>query len=187
MLQVYFLNSKNFDRFITKKYPGSLDVLRMHVETKLRNRTHSRQGGCVPLLRHIVFKMTEELKPTVREIPPLRTSKLLPDGTVLFEHLVEAFKANKAELCRPVVPGAIYLREIMREKARTREQQRHEKLVEFKARRQRQSRRKVPSKARTMKELKAALERQREVEEEKEQKTLLHEVRRKSRKLCCMR
>ena len=170
------MNSKNFERFITKKYPNTMDFIRLHAETKLRNRSRSVQGAYVPLLRHLLFKMTDEQRPTSRHIPPLRLSKELPDDAALFTHLFASFSQKKAELCAPALRGAVFVREVMREKARVRHEQRKQRDADFKARRERRTQKKVFDKPRTVKELKAALERQREHEEEKEQHALLSEV-----------
>ena len=88
----------------------------MFVETKLRNRKNSVQGSHVPLLKHLLFKLAEEKKPKPIEIPPLRGTKDLPAREVLFQHLLSVFVQNKAELIEPYVPGAVYYREMMKEK-----------------------------------------------------------------------
>ena len=176
LLQVYCLNSKNFERFVTKKYPNTMDFIRLHAEAKLRNRSRSVQGAYVPLLRHLLFKMTDEQRPVSRHVPPLRLSKELPNDAALYTHLFESFRENKAELCAPAMRGSVYVREVMREKARVRHEVNKQRDADFKARRERQTQKKVYDKPRTVKELKAALEKQRQYEEEKEQHALLSEV-----------
>ena len=177
--EFYVLNAKNFERLVTKKYPNTVDTFRLFVETKLKNRSSSLQGQHIPLLKHLLFRVTGEMRTVVplKSPPPIRTSKELPEKSVLFEHLVSLFKENKAELCEPIVPGAVYMREKMREKARYRQKQKQEKMSDLRKKRRLKIKGPPVEKPRTVKELKAALERQRLEEEEVERRILLEEVR----------
>ena len=179
--EVYSLTSKNYDRLVTKKNPALLDLLQKYVITKLQHRVQSVQGEHIPLIRHILFKLTEELHPTPRKhIPPLMGTKELPERDVLFEHQMDVFTKGKAEMVEPYVPGAIYYREIMREKAQLRDNvQRRKKLYQQTYNRRRS--RKIVSKPRTMVAIKVALERESEIAEERERKRVIRAIREQQR------
>ncbi|CAH1788852.1 unnamed protein product [Owenia fusiformis] len=153
--EVYFLNWKNFDRLISKKNASTVASLRQGVICKLQSRAYTIQGDHVPLLRHLLFKMTDEQKPVQKKIPPLRTSKDLPEKDLLQAHLVEAFQNNRAEILAPFVPGSVYLREMMRDKAKIRESQHANKVKAGRAREKKKN--KEQRKPRSLRQLREAL------------------------------
>lgn len=120
----FSVSATNVERLIAKKNPHTMTFLRNGVVTKLINRSSSVQGVHVPLMRHLLFKLTEEEKPKPQRQPPLKLTKSLPDSDVLFRHLLESFKENRAELLEPLLPGTVYYKRLMHEKLRLRQNQR---------------------------------------------------------------
>lgn len=172
--ELYYLTGKNYERLITRKNPNTVDILRKLVVRKLESRVRSKQGSQIPLLKHIHFKLTQERKPQIKVIPPLRVSKELPEKDKLFNHLLSAFVQNKAELIDPYVPGAIYYREMMREKARIRDSVRRHRIERGEMMKRSQKQQKKP---RTIIALRNDLQRQMEQQKEFEYKWLLEELR----------
>lgn len=107
--EFYVLTLKNFERLVAKRYPNTVEVVKLFVETKLKNRASTVQGEGIPLLRHLLFRISGQMKSISppKSPPALRSSKDLPDREVLFQHLVRSFKENKAELCEPLNPGNV--------------------------------------------------------------------------------
>ncbi|CAH1788853.1 unnamed protein product [Owenia fusiformis] len=171
--EVYLLNIKNFDRLVSKRNPLTLDIVKEHVITKLKGRVDSVQGAEVPLLKHSLFKLTDNRKPVAKKAVSLRTRKDLPDHDLLTQHLLEVFIQNKAELIEPYVPGAVYLREKMREMARIRENVRQRRLAQ--GRLKEIPKRKTERKPRSIPALREALRRQ-EMNDEEKEKEMLKEI-----------
>ena len=178
--EVYYLTAKNYERLITKKNPATVDVLREQVIRKLKSRVHTKLGNQIPLLKHVLFKLTDELKPVEKRMPPLRTSKELPERNTLFNHLLSVFVQNKAQLIEPHVPGAIYYREMMREKARIRDNVRRHTKVPKQGVMLRRSL-KQTQRPRTIVALRSDLQRQIAQQQELENKWLLEELRAEER------
>jgi hypothetical protein len=134
-----------------------------------------------------MFQLTEELEPKPVEIPPLRGTKELPGRDVLFQHLVQSFRQNRAQMIEPHVPGAIYYREMMREKAHMRELQARQRRKKTKSQtqaelnaiqRRARKRREFTSKvARSSHALAKALEEQRQREEEMRRRIITQVIR----------
>ena len=194
---LYILTPKNFERLINAKNNRSaLTKLRKQVEKKLGQRVSSQQGSQVPLLKHLLFKMTEEIQAKPPVVPPLRGSKELPDQAVLFQHLLTVFKENKAELIEPHVPGGVYYREMMRQRANHRQketnprQQRFRKSLEYgsliqqqqeestRKKKKRLSKRDFSNKVpRSSVALKAAMELEKQREEEMQRRIITQAIR----------
>lgn len=119
--QVYVLDMKNYERLVLKKNPATLQVIKDIVSDKLLGRMSSHQGKQIPLLKYLHFKLNEENYQSSKELPPLKTTKTLPDSELLQKYLVKAFVEGKSQICEPHVPGMTYYRELMQDKARIRE------------------------------------------------------------------
>ncbi|XP_064614145.1 uncharacterized protein LOC135477869 [Liolophura sinensis] len=119
--QVYILDMKNYERLVLKKNPATLQVIKDIVSDKLFGRMSSHQGKQIPLLKYLHFKLNEENYQSSKELPPLKTTKTLPDSELLQKYLVKAFVEGKSQICEPHVPGMTYYRELMQDKARIRE------------------------------------------------------------------
>ncbi|KAJ8313567.1 hypothetical protein KUTeg_008128 [Tegillarca granosa] len=126
---VFILDTKNFERLVGKRNVTTIDVMRESVISKLKTRMDTKQGNLVPLLKFLHLKLTEQILPTQKPLPPLKNSKTLPDKDVQIRQMLEWFKDGKVELVNPIVPGAYYYKELMKEKARKRENAR-KKLAE---------------------------------------------------------
>lgn len=118
---VYVLDMKNFDRLVGKRNPTVLEMMKTYVESKLRTRMEQKQGHQIPLLQFLHIKLTATSLPTSKKLPPLKTTKKLPDQQFQNDHLVQCYLEGKAPLVNPHVPGALYYKELMHEKARIRE------------------------------------------------------------------
>lgn len=118
---VYILDTKNFERLIGKKNMATLETIRGYVQTKLRTRMEMKNGPLIPLLPYLYFKLTEQTLPVEKPLPPLKTSKQLPNKEFQTKHLLNLFKEGKAVLVEPSVPGVHYYKELMLEKAKARE------------------------------------------------------------------
>ena len=125
---IFAISAANVERLIIRKNPRTVESLKTGVITKLYNRTHSVQGYHIPIMKHLLFKLTEEIKPKPQLVPPLKLTKSLPDADVLFQHLIESFKENRSELIEPLLPGTVYYKRLMQEKLRLRaNKKKHEK------------------------------------------------------------
>ncbi|XP_060070750.1 uncharacterized protein LOC132550677 [Ylistrum balloti] len=122
--EVYILDTKNFERLVGKRNIATIEIMRAKVIEKLKTRVDSKHGHLVPLLKFLHFKMNEQSLPPPRELPKLKTTKVLPDKDVQNLFLLQAFKSGKAPLVEPIVPGTLYYKDLMKEKAKSREEQR---------------------------------------------------------------
>lgn len=125
--EVFFLHSKNFERLIGRKNRNTIDVIRQYVQSKLKTRYEMKQGRLVPLLQYLHFKITEQALPEAKSLPPLAMSKSLPAREVESMHLLQMYKDGKSPLINPLIPGGLYYKELMLEKARERESVRKSK------------------------------------------------------------
>ncbi len=167
---------------ITKRYPGTINLLRLQVETKVASRATTVQGEKVGLLQHIKFKLTQEIKPKHRKALIMRTSKELPEREILFRHLMEAYIDDKASMVYPYVPGAVYYRDIMREKAKLRETIRKNNSHASEVLYKKNKKTKRATKARTLVALRADLQRQLDENKEEERIMLVQELRHRENK-----
>ncbi|XP_069111647.1 uncharacterized protein [Argopecten irradians] len=122
--EVYILDTKNFERLVGKRNLATIEVMRAKVIEKLQTRVDSKHGHLVPLMKFLHFKMNEQTLPPPKELPKLKTTKVLPDKEVQNLFLLQAFKSGKAPLVEPIVPGTLYYKDLMKEKAKSRELQR---------------------------------------------------------------
>lgn len=122
----FVLDTKNFERLVSKKNnPHTMDVMREYVKAKLHTRMNMRNADLIPLLGFLHQKLTEQSIPPAKKVEPFKTSKALPDVDEEVQHLLQYFREGKeVVLIKPSVPGVVYYRELMREKAKTREAQR---------------------------------------------------------------
>lgn len=118
---VFILDTKNFERIVGKKNTSTLDLIRGYVKSKLKTRMEMKNGPLIPLLPYLHYKLTEQTLPVEKPLPPLKTSKHLPDKDYQTKHLLHLFKEGKANLVEPIVPGAQYYKELMLQKAKARE------------------------------------------------------------------
>ncbi|ELT94707.1 hypothetical protein CAPTEDRAFT_209368 [Capitella teleta] len=175
---VYILTAKNCERLINKKNPATMDFLKMIVQTKLKTRLHTPQGQQIPLLKHLLYRLNTVEREPPKDIPPLKGTKGLPEKEVLFDHLLAMYKSNRAALIKPLIPGGIYYREMMKEKAKVREAVRLGQMNNPILRKKLHVVRKPPCKrARTERELKQALSRQNEDAEGVERRMILEQIR----------
>ena len=118
---VFHLNGKNTERLIMRKNPGTFKRLKTMVEAKLRYRVDALQTVAVPLLNYLLVQSTKKPKAPERCLAQLRPSKTVPDEEYLFLHMLDTYLQDKGQLSRSHVPGAVYYRQMMREKAKRRE------------------------------------------------------------------
>ncbi|XP_052247128.1 uncharacterized protein LOC127855511 [Dreissena polymorpha] len=124
--QCFVLDTKNFERLVSnrKANPITMDIMRAHVKNKLRMRMQMKQADLIPLLGYMHHKITEQMLPQTKKVEPFKTSKSVPDVEEEMQHLLQYFREGKeVMLLKPIVPGVVYYRELMHEKAKIREQQ----------------------------------------------------------------
>ncbi|XP_062574423.1 uncharacterized protein LOC134236258 [Saccostrea cucullata] len=118
--EVFILDTKNYERIVGKRNTTTIDIMREHVKAKLETRMNMKQGHLVPFLQFLHFKMTEESLPQSKPLPPLKTSKTLPDRDTMLQQLLQWFKDGKSTIVEPFTPGAVFYKELMKEKAAAR-------------------------------------------------------------------
>lgn len=118
--EVFILDTKNYDRIVGKKNTTTLDIMREYVKAKLETRMNMKQGHLVPFLQFLHFKMTEESLPQSKPLPPLKMSKTLPDRDTMLQQLLQWFKDGKSTIVEPYTAGAVFYKELMKEKAAAR-------------------------------------------------------------------
>ncbi|XP_041366460.1 uncharacterized protein LOC121381280 [Gigantopelta aegis] len=119
---VFVLDMKNFDRLVSRRNKQTLDAMRLHTESMLRTRKILRTGKEIPLLEYLHFKINENIQPqSFKKLPPLETKKTIPDKETEQLRMLENFRAGKGPLVESYVPGTEYYKDLMREKARLRE------------------------------------------------------------------
>ena len=124
LTDVFHLNGKNTERLIVRKNPATFKRLKSMVEAKLRHRVDALQTAAVPLLNYLLVQCTRKPKSPERCLAQLRPSKTVPDEEYLFLHMLDTYLQDRAQLSLPHVPGGVYYRQMMREKAKRREQMR---------------------------------------------------------------
>ena len=126
--QIFSLSTKNVERLLNKRNPESVELLEALVAKKLVKRATYVQGCHIPLVNHLVFKITDEKTPVPRTAPDLRvTSKVMPDRFSLFQHVVDEYLLDRAQLLETAVPGGVYFKAVMRQRADTRARHRRER------------------------------------------------------------
>nr|XP_022306331.1 uncharacterized protein LOC111112810 isoform X5 [Crassostrea virginica] len=118
--EVFILDTKNYDRIVGKKNSSTLDIMREYVKAKLETRMNMKQGHLIPFLQFLHFKMTEESLPQSKPLPPLKTSKTLPDRETMLQQLLQWFRDGRSTIVEPYTPGAVFYKELMKEKAAAR-------------------------------------------------------------------
>lgn len=118
---VYILDLKNFERLVGKRNPHTMNIMRESVKAKLKTRAEMKNGEHIPFLNFLHCKLNEQTLPPPKELPPLKTSKSLPDNDTRKLYLLKAFKEGKAPLVEPLVPGGVYYKSLMKYKAVKRE------------------------------------------------------------------
>lgn len=124
--ECFILDTKNFERLIGKKNNAkTTDIMRAYVIAKLSTRMHMRHADLIPLLGYLHQKLTEQTLPPIKKVEPFKTSKTLPDVNIEMQHLLQYFREGKdVMLIKPGVPGLVYYKELMHQKAQSRALQR---------------------------------------------------------------
>ncbi|XP_048755918.2 uncharacterized protein LOC125666724 isoform X5 [Ostrea edulis] len=118
--EVFILDTKNYDRIVGKRNTATINIMREYVKAKLETRMNMKQGHLVPFLQFLHFKLTEESLPQSKPLPPLKTSKTLPDRDTMLQQLLQWFRDGKSTVVEPFTPGAVFYKELMKEKAAAR-------------------------------------------------------------------
>lgn len=129
--QLYLLDSKNIDRFITKKYTNTLDIIRANVLQKLKCRRKLRIAGYDIELFSVMIDALEQLNPksslfadSTEKQKPNPKEQLIQEQlftkTSNLNLLVDLYLANKAQLVQHHVPDAVYYKTKSVQKARKR-------------------------------------------------------------------
>jgi hypothetical protein len=118
--EVFILDTKNYERIVGKRNTATINIMREYVKAKLETRMNMKQGHLIPFLQFLHFKLTEESLPQSKPLPPLKTSKTLPDRETMLQQLLQWFRDGKSTVVEPFTPGAVFYKELMKEKAAAR-------------------------------------------------------------------
>ncbi|XP_046573601.1 LOW QUALITY PROTEIN: uncharacterized protein LOC124281692 [Haliotis rubra] len=118
--EVFILDMKNFDRLVGRKNPNTIQMMKKLVESKLAIRKDLKYAQHIPLLKFLHYKLTEGSFPEAKRLPPLKESKVAPDIDHERQYILDNFLEGKSPLVDPQVPGAVYYKNLMQEKARIR-------------------------------------------------------------------
>ncbi|XP_046349863.2 uncharacterized protein LOC124130870 [Haliotis rufescens] len=119
--EVFILDMKNFERLVGRKNPNTIQMMKKLVESKLAIRKDLKYAQHIPLLKFLHYKLTEGSLPEAKRLPPLKESKVAPDINHERQYILDNFLEGKSPLVDPQVPGAVYYKNLMQEKARIRE------------------------------------------------------------------
>lgn len=124
--ECFVLDTKNFERLVGKKSNAqTTDIMRSYVIAKLSTRMNMRHADLIPLLGYLHQKLTEQTLPPQKKIEPFKTTKALPDTDEEMQHLLQYFREGRdVMLIKPGVPGLVYYKELMHQKAENRALQR---------------------------------------------------------------
>ncbi|XP_069101581.1 uncharacterized protein [Argopecten irradians] len=146
--ELYTLNLKNYEKYIIKKNPQTVNLIRMIVETKLLGRKSTIPGNKIELLpllldrlryvRQVHIDLAEESKEDGRGVdssvhdgsqernanPKSKKHLNTLENKKSEGIIVEWYKKNKAPLLKPVTEGAIYYKDLMQKRAKIREDMR---------------------------------------------------------------
>ena len=137
---VFILDTKNYDRLVSKKNLSTIQKLKQGVLKKLHSRLATTNGGRVPLFRIIHDKLHEELRPKVRE--PQNKMKVDSERNTVLTQMIKLYLNDKGPLIDPLLPDSFHAR-LMAEKRNKQIEKRDEKKREL-ASQMRQRRTRVP-------------------------------------------
>ena len=143
--EVFTLSTKNVERLVHRRNTETLDILEDIVAKKIMKRATYVQGAHVPLVNHLLFKMTDEQVPVERapySLPII--AKSLPDRLTLFQNIAEEYLHDKAQLLESCVPGGVYFKAVMRQRSELRARLRQQKTEAMKNRLEQQVRAQLP-------------------------------------------
>ena len=143
--EVFTLSTKNIERLVHRRNMETLDILEDMVAKKIMKRATYLHGANIPLVNHLLFKMTDEQEPIER--PPYSlpiVAKSLPDRLTLFQNIAEEYLHDKAQLLESCVPGGVYFKAVMRQRSELRARQRQQKTESMKHRLEQQVRSNLP-------------------------------------------
>ncbi|XP_052808059.1 uncharacterized protein LOC128236936 isoform X3 [Mya arenaria] len=122
----FVLDTKNFERLVSnrKANPTTMDVMREYVKSKLATRMRMKQADLIPFLGYLFQKLNEQMLPQAKKVEPFKMSKSIPGADEEVAHLLQYFREGQdVMLLKPIVPGVVYYKELMHEKAKLRAQQ----------------------------------------------------------------
>lgn len=146
---VFILDTKNYERLITKKNLNTIAKLKQGVLRKLQSRIATTNGGRVPLFKIVHDRLNEELRPKLREQP--KKIQIDTDRNTVLTQMIKLYLKDKGPLIDPLLPDSFHAR-LMAEKRNKQIEKRDEKKREL-AEQMRQRRFRVP---RSLKQLQSS-------------------------------
>ncbi|GFS22924.1 arrestin domain-containing protein 3 [Elysia marginata] len=105
---VLVLNTKNYERLVTKKHPYTVTRLTQWAYNKVSTRSCSSKGMFIQLFRDLEEELRERLP---RPAPPAKRVEILKEQEVVMNQLVDLFVQGKAPLIQPCVPNSLFYRQ----------------------------------------------------------------------------
>lgn len=143
---VFILDTKTYERLISKKNLHTISRLKEGVLRKLRGRIATSNGGNVQLFRVVHDKLQDELQPKVRDhAQKLKTEN---DKNAILSQMIKLYLKDRVPLIDPILPDSFHNR-LMSEK-RNKQIEKFEKKKEEQVLAMRRRKHRVP---RSMKQL----------------------------------
>ncbi|CAL1536282.1 unnamed protein product [Lymnaea stagnalis] len=105
---VFVLNTKNYERLVTRKHPAMALHLAQWALNKIVARSKNSKAREIPLLRSLEAELREKLP---REAIPTRTLEILKKKEVETAQLLNLYLQDKAPLIEPCVPNAMFFKQ----------------------------------------------------------------------------
>ncbi|RUS89518.1 hypothetical protein EGW08_002706, partial [Elysia chlorotica] len=105
---VLVLNTKNYERLVTKKHPFTVTRLTQWAYNKVSTRSRSSKGMCVQLFQDLEKELQERLP---RPAPSAKRVEILKEQEVIMNQLVDLFVQGKAPLIQPCVPNSLFYKQ----------------------------------------------------------------------------
>ncbi|KAL4239120.1 hypothetical protein ACF0H5_003822 [Mactra antiquata] len=104
---VFILDTKTYDRLITKKNIHTITKIKQGVLRKLQNRITTANGSQVPLLKIVHDKLHDELKPRAQTVKSARPEN---DKQAILNQMIKLYLRDKGPLIDPLLPDSFHAR-----------------------------------------------------------------------------
>lgn len=135
---VFILDTKNYDRLVSKKNLPTITKLKQGVLRKLQSRIQTTNGSRVALFKIVHDRLHEELKPKIREQP--KKVKVESDRNTVLTQMIKLYLKDKGPLIDPLLPDSFSARLLSEKRNKQIEKQdskKREMSAQFQKRRQR--------------------------------------------------
>jgi len=135
---VFILDAKNYDRLVVKKNPNTIQKLRYGTHRKLHSRLSTTNGGLVPLFKVVYDKLSEELRPKVKQ--DCKRIKVDDDKNNKLALMVKLYLMDKGPLLDPLLPDSFQARLLSERRNKLLEKRINKKIEDAALQRQRRHR-----------------------------------------------